>query len=193
MTDVRKLRPREIVPRTEHPNFRDSGKLVTGPLLNVLGSLQKRHGEAFASEGGLRKMICEDTGHMPGVDTVATALERLEAEGLIAQEWLMAGGIKPDGSQCGRGTRLIRLAANRRERFAFAARARSRNRREGITRRIDHHALRTLTQARASITSQVAPPPNPQQDFERARNEALAMAAELAEQWSRERPKKPPD
>ena len=71
---VRRPGTREVFPRTEAPNFRDAGMMVDAPLLNVVASLQKRYGEAFASEAGLRQMIAQDTGHMPGVDTIPRAL-----------------------------------------------------------------------------------------------------------------------
>jgi hypothetical protein len=182
---------REVVPRTEFPNFRDHSRMVDGPLLNVLASLQKQYGEAFAAESGLRRMICEDTGHMPGVDTIPTALERLEAQGLLTQEWLRAGGIKPDGTPCLKGTRLVRLAVNRRERFAFRSRARERDRRDGTTRRVNRNALQTLAQARASIASAVAPPDDRQQAADRKRTEDLRRLAELGDEWAK--PERPPD
>src|SRR5271166_242797 len=99
------LRVREVVRGEAFPNFRDHGRTVDAPLLRVLASLQRQYGEAFASESGLRAMIWQDTGHMPGVDTIPTALERLERQGLLQQQWLKAGGIKPDGGVCSKGTR----------------------------------------------------------------------------------------
>src|ERR1700682_3720959 len=103
------LRVREVVSRDRFPNFRDHGKMVDRPLLDLLARLQKRYGEAWASEDGLRRMICEDVGHMPGVDTIACAPERLERQGAVRQFWLKPGGIKPDGSPCTFGTRLVHL------------------------------------------------------------------------------------
>jgi hypothetical protein len=190
---VRKLRTREVVPRTEFPNFRDSGMTVDRALLRILGNLQRKYGESFAAESGLRRMIAEDTGLMPGVDTIPTALERLEAQGLLTQEWLLAGGIKPDGAECTSGTRLVRVAMNRRERFAFAARAQRRNRREGVTRRVHVRALQTFEQARASIAKAVAPPDTQAADAERRRREGLEGLAELAAQWARESPRERSD
>lgn len=196
--EVRELGTREVV--RDFPNFRDHGMTVEGVLLKVLSSLTKKHGEAWASEAGLRRMICEDTrcpecgvshpvGHMPGTDTIPTALERLELEGVIAQEWLLPGGILPDGSDAKRGTRLIRLARNRREHFAFAERGRTRNRRQGVTRRVNYRALASLEQARAGLAKAVDSPKTAQIAHDLKRQEAL----KLAEQWMRENPDPTPD
>ncbi len=191
MTAFRKLRTREIVPREEAPNFRDHGKMVDRALLKVIGSLQKKHGEAFASEAGLRRMICEDTGHMPGVDTIPTALERLERQGVVEQRWLKPGGVLPDGSPCTHGTRLVFLPQCRHDRRALRARA---NRREGVTNRVDRRALETFTEARATIAKHVAAPDNRQQDADRKRREDLARLAELDARGFFDKPgEKPPD
>lgn len=196
---------REVVPRTEFPNFRDHGMNVEAPLMRLLCSLSRRYGEAFVAESGLRQMICEDVrcpecgkthpeGHMAGVDTIPQALERLELQGLIAQEWLFAGGLKPDGEPCGRGMRLIRVATNRQMRFAFAARARSRNRREGVTRKVELRRA-TVEQAQKNIGSMVRDQDAHTRELEahRKRQEDAARLRELEALWAREAPEKPPD
>lgn len=137
-------------------------------------------------------MIHDDTGHMPGVDTITTALERLELQGLIAQEWLFAGGIKPDGEQASKGMRLIRIAANRQQRFAFAARARARNRREGVTRKVELRRA-TVEQARKNIGAMVRDQDADARELEaqRKRQEDAARLRELEALWASEPPGKP--
>jgi hypothetical protein len=184
------LKTRQVVARTLWPNFRDHGRMVDAPLLKVLASLQKKHGEAFASEAGLRRMVCEDVGHMPGVDTIPCALERLEAQGLVTQVWLKPGGLLPDGRPCTYGTRLVTIPRCRQQRRGL----RARHRREGVTGRPDRAALQTLEAARASIGKKLAPPPAPDRTLERKRDDDLARLRELEAQWARERePDKPPD
>ena len=186
------LAVREVVPRTRHPNFRDHHMTVDRPLMDLVWSLTKRYGEAFASESGLRRMLCEDTGHMPGVDTVPCALERLEGMGLLAQDWLLKGGIMPDGEPCHAGTRLLIPARDRHERRAFILRAKRRNRRVGVKRLPDAVALATLGKARAQIALAVAPLPDTAAHFDaqrRAQLEALrALAATGAFDAPREKP-----
>jgi hypothetical protein len=188
---VRKLRTREVVPISEHPNFRDHGRTVDAPLLRVLANLQRRHGECFASEAGLRRMICEDVGHMPGVDTVPCALERLEAQGLLEQRWLKPGGILPDGSVCTHGTRLVIVPRCRIHRRGLAARAR----RDGTTNRVQERMLQTLEQARASAMKPPPPADDRARALERKRAEDLARLAQLADAWALEDAAKgrPPD
>lgn len=190
MATVARLRTREVVPRTLHPNFRDHGRMVDRPLLNILASLQRKHGEAFASEAGLRRMICEDTGHMPGVDTVPTALERLQRWGLVEQQWLRPGGLLPDGSPCTYGTRLVVVPQCRAQRRRLS----SKNRREGVQRRPDRRALATLDKARATIAQRLAPLPTADASLERRKQEALAAIRDLEAAWRLEgEPRKPPD
>ena len=50
-----KLRTREVVPTSRIPNFRDHGRMVDGPLLALVARLQRKYGECFASEAGLRR------------------------------------------------------------------------------------------------------------------------------------------
>lgn len=192
MTEVARLRTREVVGRDRFPNFRDHRKMVDGPLLRVVASLQKKYGRAFASEAGLRRMICEDTGHMPGVDTVPTALERLEREGIVWQRWLRPGGTLPDGRPCTYGTRVVFLPQCRHDRRGLRA---VRNRRETISGRVDKQALATLEAARRAIGKTLAPGGGPPPiDLEARRQDAIARLRELEAMWGAEsKPEKPPD
>jgi Fe2+ or Zn2+ uptake regulation protein len=169
------------------PNLRDNGMTIDRHLLNLIGRLQHRWGHAFASEAGLRWMIFEDTGKMPGLDTVRRALKRLEVRGLIVQLWLYRGGIMPDGGVCTAGTRCIAL------RVAGKGRYEPRNRNQGVSGRVNHRALHSLTQARKAIAKELAPGPReltPQEKFDRARRDAQARLAELAKASPDD---KPPD
>jgi DNA-binding PadR family transcriptional regulator len=130
--EVRHPGVREVIPRTEWPNFRDHAMSVEGPLVRLLQNLSRRFGRAYPAESGLRKMICEDTAHMPGVGTIPVALERLERRGIIAQRWALAGTIRPDDSPTGKGARLIVVARDGYERERFRELARTRDRRRGV-------------------------------------------------------------
>jgi hypothetical protein len=189
---VRVLRTREVVPQSEHPNFRSAGKMVDAPLLRVIASLAKKYGQAFASEAGLRRLVCEDAGRMAGVDTIPTALERLEARGIVAQRWLRPGGQLPDGNNCTRGTRLVWLPQCRHDRRAL--RVVARNRRETVSGRVDRKALATFEKARAAIGKTLtahAPPTSA--SLERRKEEAIAALRELERAWAAEPPpEKPP-
>jgi len=172
------LAVREVVPRDKHPNLRDHGMTVDRALLELVWRLAKKHGEAFVAESSLRRMYCEDTGHMPGVDTVPSALERFERQGLIAQDWLLRGGILPDGQPCKHGMRLIVPAKNRHERLAFIKRATYRNRRAGVTRKVSRPALEAVD-ARGGIAAAVAPLPDVRAQHEAAKRAKLDKVAEL--------------
>jgi hypothetical protein len=186
---IARPRTREVIPRARCPNFRDAGRTVDAPLLKVLANLQKKHGEAFASEAGLRHMIAQDTGHMPGTDTIRRALERLEALGLVAQVWLKPGGILPDGGVCTYGTRLVHVPACHRDRRALRARAR----RDGETRRVHRRALAELGSARAQVAAILTPAPAPAVDFERRRRAQLEALAALERDGFPSSPSRPPD
>jgi hypothetical protein len=138
---------------------------VDVPLIAGLASLQKRYGEAWASEAGLRKIVAENTrcpdapkGFMPGVDTIACALERLERQGVCKQVWLQPANkrtgqradVLPTGEKVIYGTRLVYLPRNRGQRRAFAAHA---ARRAEENRR----AVQTLVQARTEAVACVTP------------------------------------
>jgi|HubBroStandDraft_3_1064219.scaffolds.fasta_scaffold00119_2 hypothetical protein len=130
---------------------------VDASLLAVVASLQRRHGEAYASEAGLRKMVAENVGHMPGVDTIPCALERLERRGILKQVWLQPSDkrtgrkadILPTGERVVFGTRLIFLARSRGQRRAFRAHARARANE-------NKRAFLSLVSARAAVASTVA-------------------------------------
>lgn len=115
---VRDISSRERVPVSEWPNFRDHARTVDTPLLKLLTNLQRGHGRSWASEGGLRKMICQDVGHMPGTTTIAKALVRLGQQGLIVHVHLVPGQIMPDGAPCTHGTRLVWVPKTDRQRTA---------------------------------------------------------------------------
>jgi len=152
---VPRPRTRERVPTDVAPNFRDHCMTVDRALLNLIASLQRKNGQAFASEAGLRHMIREDVRHMPGVGTIPAALKRLEEQGVIAQEWLCAGQILPDGQVCTHGTRLVWLPMDSRSQRALMHRAKTRNRREPLRNRVVPHAAKTLSKAIRSIEARL--------------------------------------
>jgi hypothetical protein len=159
--------------------------MVDGPLLRVVTSLQKRHGQCWASEAGLRQMICQDIGHMPGVDTVPGPSSASSA-GLLIQEWLHPGGIKPDGSPCTYGTRLVWIPQCRVHRRALGAHA-HRERRQGVTYRANPRAVRTLEDAIRAIGAKVERTSMPTLDeLEERRANAIRAAQELAARWELE-------
>lgn len=181
-SSVRRPRTREIISTARHPNFKSAGRTVDSALLRIVGNLQRRHGEAWASEAGLRQMICEDTGRMPGLDTIRRALSRLGRQGVLEQVWLRPGGVLPDGSVCTHGTRLILLPQCRRARLGLAHKAR----REGETRRVQRRMVATLAGARASAFKPMAPPAASAEraaDLDAKRRADTARLAELARQW----------
>lgn len=168
---------------TSWPNFRDHSRSVDESMLRILCRLQQAHGWSYATEAGLRKMVCEDTGHMPGMDTIRRALDRLAAQGLLHQVWLLKGGLMPSGAVSTAGVRLIRVALSRAERQSFHCRARGK--REKTTGRVQHRALFELMTSKAKV----APPPAPPDAahvFEQRRREALAAAHELARRFADE-------
>jgi hypothetical protein len=175
---------REIVPRTAWPNFRDHGKSVDAALLRVLCNLQRAHGWSYVTEAGLRKMICEDLGHMPGMDTVRRALDRLAWQGLLHQVWLLKGGVLPDGNVASAGVRLIRVALSRAERASFLARVR--RGREKTTGRVNHRALFDLMSAQRKLAPPTPPVADATRMLEERRRAQLAAARELEARWALE-------
>ena len=166
-------------------------------MLKVIASLQRRYGEAYASEAGLRKMIADDTGHMPGVRTLTCALERLERQGVLKQVWLQPGDKRtgrpkdrlPTGELVKWGTRAIYIARCRRERFAFRSHAR-------LRREENQRRFLSLTQARTAIAQAVASvTPALSADAWEARRQAQLAAARafVAEGLDVAPPKPPPD
>jgi hypothetical protein len=186
-TEVRRPGLRERVSRLEIPNFRDDrGGAVAPHLLRLLQRLQRRHGETWASESGLRHMIAQDTGHMPGVGTVPAVLDRLQRDGLLEQVWILGGSLLPSGEPAHHGTRGIHVAQDRAERRAIRARNRRRRFRERRVLRSVEQAEEVLRQPpRAShpvMTSSAG------EDFEHRRVEALRQARELESRWKSEKP-----
>lgn len=183
---------------------------VDGPLMKLGRSLQKRHGECFASEAGWRAMIAEDTGHCPGVGTIPEALDRLAHQGECRVEWLYGKGIMPNGEQAIHGTTLVRWANDRHERRAFAKQHRVRNRdprtgrRHGVYRRPDVHSLELVDEQRRAVQKSLQAPPatTTAVDVERMRADARARLGALYGQHEGEtlleaekrwRETKPPD
>ena len=103
------------------PGFRDEGWRLDGPLLELLVSLQRAHGWAFASEARKRQMLAQDTGHMPGVMSIPDAEDRLEARGLLVVFRVVSGGVMPDGQEARAGVRKIRVLSRVREQMAARA------------------------------------------------------------------------
>ena len=169
-----RLRARDVV--RDRPNFRDHGRTVDRPLLNLLTRLQERWGTAYASEGGLRTMMADDTGHVPGVTTVAKALRRLGAQGLVVQVWLRAGQIMPDGAVATHGTRLVYVPKTRRQRRGAIAFYRSHDRRAGYETRHTGFRARELVERIATPLPQKNGQPRDAHADERARQLAAARA-----------------
>jgi len=176
---VQRPETRTAIPKTTWPNFRDHHKSVDRALLDLLCNLQRGHGWSYVAEAGLRKMICEDTGHMPGMDTVRRALDRLAMLGLLHQVWLVKGGVLPDGDVANAGVRLLRVAMSRAERHSFIARARRKDGREKTTGRVNHRALFEL------MTSQPAAKPlPPKSNWHELRRIAQDKQHRLLAEWT---------
>jgi hypothetical protein len=184
---------REVVPTSLWPNFRDHGRTVDRPLLRVATNLQARYGRAWASEGGLRKMICEDVGHMPGKTTIAKALVRLALQGLVVQVWLVAGQILPTQEVCTHGTRLVWVPrGDRQRRAAKRFTAAQPDGRQYRTRNVGFD-VRQLT-AKIAAAERPSMPPAPEPDYRARALEQLERARrEHPELFTDEKNKKPPD
>ena len=191
---IERVQSRQVVRGV--PNFRDHGRMVERPLLDLLTRLQQRYGSAYASEGGLRTMIARDTGHMPGVTTVAKALRRLAKQGLIVHVWLHAGEIKPDGQQCTHGTRRVWVPKTRRQRLAARAFNAKQDRRAGYETRLtgrqarELHSLLTVGKPAPALER---PAPTGGDPFAAERARQLAAARERPELWITDERKKPPE
>jgi hypothetical protein len=188
--DVRRPRTREKVSQSECPNFKSAGRSVERPLLDVLHTLQAKHGDSWASEAGLRWMVARNTGRMPGVDTIRFALRRLEQRGVVVQRHLLPGGMLPDGcTVCLRGTRLVRLPVSRIPRHARAVT------REQVTGHVQRRMLAALRQTKHAAMK--APEPEAtkaeqRRELDARRRQALLDAAAWAElndpDWRKGRP-----
>jgi hypothetical protein len=193
---VRAIASREVVPTSEFPNFRDHGRVVGRALLRIVGNLQKRHGKSFASEGGLRRMVCEDTGHMPGVTTIAKALVRLAGEGVLVQVHQRGGHgeVLPDGESCDHGTRLVWIPRTQRQRHAVKKFNQAQPKGRVYSTRRSARDVRELTAKLGAAERPSMPTPAPdlraraREQIERARREH----PELFEPVTKP-PDKPPD
>lgn len=186
-----RLEPRERVSTAEYPNFRGKRRSVEGPLMRLLSRMQHRNGPPTVSEGSLRRMICQDTGCMPGVDTVREALRRLESRGLLLVEWLGAGGIMYDGEPTPCGCMYIRVARDHVERAQFRQRVRARpSRRERVFNRVNHHAAAELAEHVKRIAPRTLSPSVDEREASarRSREEQLRWIAEHGAELD-----KPPD
>jgi len=166
------------MPRDRFPNLRDQGRTCDYHLARLVQNLQRRHGVACVTEAGLRMLFYEDTGTMPGVGTLTAALDRFAALGHCYQEWLVKGGVLPNGDVAVAGMRQIRWAVNRGERQAFLGRWRK-GRQKTYGLRVNHRAVLELFSSKREVKR--APAADmAQSEFERRRDEQLAALEELA-------------
>jgi hypothetical protein len=195
--EVRPIASRERVLTSEFPNFRDHGRMVDRALLRLTQNLQRRYGQGWASEGGLRRMICQDTGHCPGVTTIAKALVRLARYGIVVQVHLVGGQILPDGELCTHGTRLVWIPRTARQRQA-AKRFNKELAAAGERRYRTRMSMRDVRELTAKIGAAERPsmPPAPAMDPRaRAREQIERARREHPELWDEgsKPPDKPPD
>jgi len=134
--------------RSDLPNFRDHGMMVDAGLLKLVRNLQKlQGGYALVSERSLRAMMHEDTldcscggcdgkGHLPGVDTLRKAMQRLEPLGYIERRQVRRGSTRPDGELAQVGSLCLRVPVNRGQQRAIASRARNVDHRQGFGERV---------------------------------------------------------
>jgi hypothetical protein len=181
--EVRDVASREVVPVSEWPNFRDHGRMVDTPLLNLLSKLQQKHGRSWASEGGLRTMICEDTGHMPGTTTIPKALKRLGMQGLVVNVHLVAGDIKPDGEVCTHGTREVWVPRTDKQRRAAKAYNARPGRAPYRSQRHTGFDARALA-AKIGAAERPSMPPSPIESYRARRDEQVAKLRALEALWS---------
>ena len=187
---VRRVASRERV--FDHPNFRDNGRTVDQPFLNLVTHLQQKHGRCFASVGGLRKMICQDTGMMPGVGTLEEADNRLAAQGLMYTQWLRAGQTLPDGVTVTHGTALRWVPQTLRQQRTVAEAYEKQDRRGDYPTRLSALSFKMAMRKLQQIALKPAPPPwtgsrelteeRQPEDFEGRRQEQLERLAA----WKRE-------
>jgi hypothetical protein len=192
--EVRPIASRERVPTSEWPNFRDHGRMVDRALLHVAGNLQRKYGRSWASEAGLRRMICQDTGHMPGVTTIAKALVRLARYGVVVQVALAPGQLKPDGELCTHGTRLVWIPRTQRQRHAAKRFNADQDRsKRYYTRPVSFDVRREL--AKIGAAERPSMPPAPLDMRARAREQIEQARREHPELWADggKPPDKPPD
>jgi hypothetical protein len=180
------------------PNFARSGRSLEPHLLLLLVRLQRRHGVAFVSEGSLRAMLEQDTGCMPGLDSVRRCLDRLELRGELFQEWYLAGSILPDGTVARKGLRIIRVATSEPERRQILQRIRVRKERGGrrvgfIYRGARDAARRVSVLLSRSKAPGVAMPPAGEAHARQVEAERERQRRAAAAWMAAEREGKPPD
>jgi len=159
--------------------------MVEAALLRLVCRLQRNHGVAFISEAGARMMICQDTGHMPGVGTIPAALRRLEIQGIVTRDWCTRGSIMPDGVQAIEGCMLLCVPQARIPPRVAAAMS-SRTRSERIVRgRLHPQRLHELRQRTRALAPPLARGPDAAA-LERKRADDAQRLRELAAQWERE-------
>jgi hypothetical protein len=196
--EVRSIASRERVPTSEFPNFRDHGRTVERTLLRIIGNLQKRQGTSWASEGGLRRMVCQDSRHMPGISTIAKALVRLAAEGLLVQVHQRGGHgeVLPDGEPCNFGTRLVWIPRTQRQRHAAKRFNKAQPQGRVYSTRRSARDVRMLVAKIAAAERPSMPAPAPARDLRaRGREQIERARREHPELWDDvvKPPDKPPD
>jgi len=186
----------------ELPNLRDFAMSVDRDLLEISGNLQRKYGEAWASEAGWRTMIAQDVrcpqcgishpaGHMPGPSTIPKAIRRLAKHGLVLYRSLRKGDVMPDGSVCRKGTMLVYVPQGRHEKRALRSLAEHRAERDPY--RVVPRGAKALKDTKKAI-AKVFELPRAMTEDDRARKRAedTRRARELAAQWDQEERGKPP-
>ena len=169
---------------------------VDAPLTKVIRSTQRRWGYAALSEAMIRAMILQDTGHVPGVNTIPKALRRLELDGQLECRWVEANGRHPNGGQVDFGILRIRLAKNTQDRRAIAGRARHVDRSRGI----DGHVVPMPRDFERAIAKMIprqlareggAPSVESREDEAVRKLRTLERVAEMIDRWPLENPADP--
>ena len=164
--------------RSDLPNFRDHGKMVDRPLLRLVRNLQKMQGGyALVSDRSLRAMIHEDTGHLPGVDTLRKAMQRLEPLGYIERRQVRRGCTRPDGQLAEVGSMCLRVPLNAGQKRAIASAASKVDHRKGVGERVTRVPFdpavvaRALSSARSLEAPRAAADPEAQRELARRMRE----------------------
>jgi hypothetical protein len=175
----------------ELPNFRDFAMTVDRDFLRLAGRLQSKHGEAWASEAGWRKMIAEDSGHMPGPSTVPKAVRRLAKHGLVLYRNLRKGEVMPDGSLSRKGTSLYYTPVGRHQKRALKSLAEHRAERDPYRVLRLKDAQKEMAKEKAKLFA--VPRVMTEEDRARKVAEDLRRARELGLYDEEKRGKPPPD
>jgi hypothetical protein len=150
---------------------------VNNWLLKNVANLQRKHGEAWASEAGMRKMIGEDSGHMPGPSTVPKAVRRLAKHGLMLYRSLKKGDVMPDGSICRKGTMLLYVPVNRQEKRALRTLAEHQAERDPY--RVVPNAAKSFQDTKKKIATVYKLPRDPNEEsMDRKVSEARRLIAQ---------------